>query len=629
MHSPADTSPVRFVDDDGAAIQLGPKIASGGEGTVYEVAGDRGRVAKIYHRDAENRLPKLRGMLQAPPQDPHRARTGHVSFCWPERLMFDRTGACVGFVMPRLDRETHQPAAMYWNTDDRAAIAPAFTWKHLVVSAANIASLLELLHAQGHVFGDLNEENVLLNDRALATIVDCDSMQICDPLTQTIYRSAVGREAYISPERIDVTLADCDRGVTDDQWALGVLVFQMLMEGHHPTDGIGDPDERRARIQQGVFPLLGAAGCVPPKYSLPTRCLPPEIQQLFRRCFVDGHTVPNLRPSAAEWRAALTVAAASLRECGSSRQHFYAPHLSTCIWCEQKTLWSIDRFAPRATAALGAGTQIELPRTSHSTMSTTSARARRISTRRMTSARPWKSLMFGDYVAALLLVLAASSIPTRPTVFPPGRHDEVPPLLASTVLPASHIELLQPPPPAANVRAIMRWVEHPLDPLTERGSLAWAQPPKDAPPPHSDSVGGEPPTPSQALRPSSSGATSPGSPVLASERPPGPSPIDDLRRLVDDVSVQLTPRPDAVRRGTMVWSGPVTKNAPVTVANGDPLSGVISGDMFPGVPIIIEAITPQGLAVIEPPSPTNGFRRMVLRSSFSRHQAITITWRTP
>src|SRR5262245_18887992 len=108
--------------------------------------------------------------------------------------------------MPRLGLDRHRPVAMYWNAEDRATIAPGFSWKYLVVAGANIASLVELLHLQGHVFGDLNEENILLTDRALVTVVDCDSMQIRDRVSGRSYRSPVVREAYISPERLDVAL---------------------------------------------------------------------------------------------------------------------------------------------------------------------------------------------------------------------------------------------------------------------------------------------------------------------------------------------------------------------------------------------------------------------------------------
>src|SRR5262249_495078 len=147
------------------------------------------------------------------------------------------------------------------------------------------------------------------------TFVDCDSMQVCDPAAGSCYRSPVAREAYISPERLDVALTDCDRDTADDYWALAVLLFQMLMEGQHPTDGIATPDERRQRIRHGVFPFLGGADCAPPKYALPVNVLPPEIRQLFERCFVGGHAVPSLRPTAAEWRRALMDVAASLSEC--------------------------------------------------------------------------------------------------------------------------------------------------------------------------------------------------------------------------------------------------------------------------------------------------------------------------
>src|SRR5262245_8761362 len=115
MRLPAAGMVPRYFDGAGVAIRLATRIASGGEGAIHKILGDHSNLAELYHRQAAARLPKLRSMLQRPPEDPYRNRTGHVSFCWPRRLVLDEVGCCAGFVMPRLDHPTRQPMAMYWN----------------------------------------------------------------------------------------------------------------------------------------------------------------------------------------------------------------------------------------------------------------------------------------------------------------------------------------------------------------------------------------------------------------------------------------------------------------------------------------------------------------------------------
>jgi serine/threonine protein kinase len=620
---PRATGTTRYVDEIGAVIRLGPKIAGGGEGAIHEIAGDSGRVVKLYHHRVAERLPKLRSMLHAPPDDPYRAQTGHVSFCWPERLVLDDTGCCAGFVMPGLGRGVHQPVAMFWNAEDRATIAPDFTWKYLVISGANIASLLELLHAQGHVCGDLNEENVLLNDRALAAFVDCDSMQICDAASGGCYRSPVAREAYISPERLDVALADCDRTVADDHWALATLLFQMLMEGQHPTDGVGKPEERRERIRQGVFPFFGHANCAPPKYALPANVIPVQIRRLFERCFVDGHAVPNMRPTAAEWRRSLTDVAISLSECTASKRHHYSTHLSSCIWCEQKALLGVDRFSPEETPrpAAAAGTQIDLP------PSSTNWTPGTVKSRYQLS----RAVPAAGAIAVMLTALAVSPALFKMAVRTPAGSPVPgpPPPAAAVGLAAPATSAAAPVFPNAADTPSMK--QTPVAVVASKSSRPVARPK-----PVHQAI---PPTLTPAPRdgvvtPDISSSSIPPAPSVPSEvvvepQFPGTS-ANDLRRLIDDFGLQLrAPQSGMPQRGVLVWSGEVSKNVPVAIARTSTGSGTLSGDPFPGVPIVIESITPPGLSVIEPPSPSNGFQRMVLRSGFNRRQVIVISWRTP
>jgi DNA-binding helix-hairpin-helix protein with protein kinase domain len=106
---------------------------------VFALAGDPTRVAKIYHRANTERVAKLAVMLRNPPSDPTAAQ-GHISICWPQRLVCDDSGAIVGFVMSRVDAAKSIPVFRMYNPVDRMRCAPGFSWRYLIRTAANISS---------------------------------------------------------------------------------------------------------------------------------------------------------------------------------------------------------------------------------------------------------------------------------------------------------------------------------------------------------------------------------------------------------------------------------------------------------------------------------------------------------
>ena len=95
--------------------------------------------------------------------------------------------------------------------------------------------------------GDLNESNVLVTENARISLIDIDSFQVRIPTAGNVvtYRSLVGKPEYTPPELQGVNFRSVDRSYEHDRFALGVLIFQLLMEGNHPFSvrwqGRGDP----------------------------------------------------------------------------------------------------------------------------------------------------------------------------------------------------------------------------------------------------------------------------------------------------------------------------------------------------------------------------------------------------
>lgn len=117
-----------FVDETGKSIRLGAKITTpGGEGAIYEIAGDPTSVAKIYHQaqpsEKSVKLIHLRKVA---------SKSLFDIAAWPVNLIYNSSDRQLvrGFTMPRVrGKEIHR----LYGPGDRAMEFPAATWDFLTV----------------------------------------------------------------------------------------------------------------------------------------------------------------------------------------------------------------------------------------------------------------------------------------------------------------------------------------------------------------------------------------------------------------------------------------------------------------------------------------------------------------
>jgi DNA-binding helix-hairpin-helix protein with protein kinase domain len=319
-----------FCDLQGQEVALGKCMGQGGEGAVYSVPNWPLLVAKVYARrpdDASGR--KLASMVQL-------GTDALASIAaWPQNLLLDpRTGAVVGFLMPRVDghREIH---TLYGPTDRKTAF-PDATWAFLCRAARNLAAAFDTVHAHGHVIGDVNQGNVVVSPKATVRLIDCDSFQITH-LGRT-YPCRVGVPLFTPPElqgrKLDGVLRRCDH----DRFGLAVLLFQLLFMGRHPFAG-RHPDQVipvETAIREGLFTFgrRGARhGWQPPPFSLRLEDATAPLALLFERAFDTEAASGTPRPSAAEWVASLDDLEAALVTCGDDPRHVHARSSGFCPWC--------------------------------------------------------------------------------------------------------------------------------------------------------------------------------------------------------------------------------------------------------------------------------------------------------
>jgi DNA-binding helix-hairpin-helix protein with protein kinase domain len=295
------------------------ELGSGGEARVFPVYGTDKLVAKIYHHPDHKHVRKLDAMLANPPEDPAKA-SGRISIAWPVEMLCASNGNhdFLGFLMPRVSGL--RPLMGVYNPQSRKKFCPLFTYAYLLRAARNLASAISALHAANCVLGDINESNALVSSDALITMVDTDSFQIRDSRTGETYRCPVGKGEFTPPELQGERFTDVYRKAEHDLFGLGVLIFQLLMEGTHPFSGVplrdGDSQQLEIRIKNGHFPHgnrkvpYRAMPVAPPFTSLN-----PELQALFIQCFEDGHIDPQRRPDARTWQNALEQAESELTRC--------------------------------------------------------------------------------------------------------------------------------------------------------------------------------------------------------------------------------------------------------------------------------------------------------------------------
>jgi serine/threonine protein kinase len=337
---------LKLFDAEGKLISLGNELGRGGEATVYTTK-ISSRAVKIYHKPSEEKTRKLELMISRPPADPTAKagvnNTQHVSIAWPTGVVKDEAGDVVGFTMPLVNTTKAIPLHQLYNPKVRRQRAPGITWQYLVRIARNLSAVVTALHDKGYVIGDLNESNVLVTDRALVTLVDCDSVQA--RAGRTIYRCTVGKGEYTPPELQGKVFEKINRSKHHDAFGLSVLLFLLLMEGVHPFSGVylpqGDPPGLLENIRTKQSPYLKSAKFKPMPIAPPFDTLPNSSQRLFKRAL---GARPRWRPTAKMWLRELESLEQNLVACHENSFHVYSDHLKICPWCKRSEFLAIEAF---------------------------------------------------------------------------------------------------------------------------------------------------------------------------------------------------------------------------------------------------------------------------------------------
>lgn len=344
------TYPNHLRDHLGNEIQLPTKpFATGGEGAVFDVVGRPNLVAKLYIKpQSKERCEKLQAMARLCNPD-------LLKFAaWPTSTLHNGNPAAVqGILMPRIT--DHKEIHNLYSVAQRKKDFPEADWGFLLHTARNCAIAFESVHKHGHVVGDVNQKNVMVSNKGIVALVDCDSFQVKDG--KRIFRCGVGVPEYTPPELHGKKFTDLDRETNHDLFGLAVMVFHLLMMGRHPFAGVPQvsidiPIERA--IQDGLYAYTqNPTKLKPPPHVPPLAMLDTPTRDLFERAFRSLQ-----RPTATEWRCVLHALMNGLQRCKNDSRHSYPAAVSHCPWCHLIADARLMFFVP-GQLATGATLRIE------------------------------------------------------------------------------------------------------------------------------------------------------------------------------------------------------------------------------------------------------------------------------
>ena len=324
---------MEFITGDGGKIKVGREIARGGEGSILEVLGSAGIVAKIYHHlPDKQKQSKLRFMAANSSDSLHSFTT------WPKATLHKaQGGAVVGFLKQRISdcvliHNLYSPA-------HRRQEFPRVGWDFLLRAARNTAAAFDSLHTHGHILGDVNQGNVMVRRDSRVLLVDSDSIQIQAPTE--VYYCEVGVGHFTPPELQGISgFAGVRRTAQHDVFGLALLIFHLLFGGRHPYSGVPLMRDAGNSLEEDIKALRFAyardaqdRGIAPPPRSIPVSLMPANVEGMFRYAFTEPG-IKGQRPTAANWVTALDDVLRDLQRCETATLHCYPQHRPTCPWCE-------------------------------------------------------------------------------------------------------------------------------------------------------------------------------------------------------------------------------------------------------------------------------------------------------
>ncbi|WP_436775778.1 protein kinase domain-containing protein [Yinghuangia sp. YIM S09857] len=335
------------VGDDEVVLSSGVAPKGGGQAAVYPLADRPGTVVKLYREpqgpDQERRVER---MLNLTPLGGRPTNTSQPpELAWPTAVVRGVDGEFLGYAMRRFGEPEHVPLIGLFTRAQRLRCFPPRTdWRFLLGVCWNLAFMTARMHHEGLVIGDFSSNNIVVDGNGFVTLLDCDSIAFTDPASGEHFPALMQTADYSAPER----QAGGPATRHTDNFALAVLIYQLLTVGNHPFGGVPHGSSSDSTIKDNI-----AASCsyvvhpeavTTPRNMIEPTVLPPSLLALARQAFGPGVHQPDSRPSAEDWLRALDSERSRVETCPARPRHTYGFHLTTCPWCTRTRATGQDPF---------------------------------------------------------------------------------------------------------------------------------------------------------------------------------------------------------------------------------------------------------------------------------------------
>lgn len=305
--------------DSGQTYPIVEELGRGGQGVVYRVngGGHASCAAKWYlaTHDADQREQIANLVRHGAPKT---GDTG-IGFIWPIELLTLENTQGFGYLMPLIETQrfhSHHRISSRKISQPKLPVLCRISYR--------IAHALDIIHAAGSAYCDINVGNIML-DPVSGDIVICDNDNVVINNSDTPIK---GVWEFMAPE---VALGDSRPNAESDLYSLAILLYYLWM-WEHPMEGRETlevyswdiPAKKKYYAREPVFvfhptePRNTARGV--PDLQLHVerwdRMCPPRLQQVFTQVFTEGVSRPDRRQRLMDWQRLFLELEANALTCG-------------------------------------------------------------------------------------------------------------------------------------------------------------------------------------------------------------------------------------------------------------------------------------------------------------------------
>jgi len=300
------------------------------DGLLYSYIEDNKSLVKIYNYSQIELKhgKKLIAMIENRPPFASEFESNSIQLMWPTDMVFDEVGRYKGYIIDKLNLQDYIPLSHLLAPIGNSKKPAAYNYRQKMLVAYHFAALMSNLHQNTIHLININPSIILLNKKSLKPLlIASDELSILDKGRKR-FSALSCNWLYCSPDELVLSKSPDRLGLAQDNYAIAVLIFQLLNQGLHPFQAMPKnsfklPPKLLSLIknQKFIYGYSSGSDFRPPAWSIHD-FFDDETKTLFARAFSDSEE----RPSASEWQLHLKKYISenntSLNECSAHPSHY-------------------------------------------------------------------------------------------------------------------------------------------------------------------------------------------------------------------------------------------------------------------------------------------------------------------